>query len=332
MWTHRLTSNFHLAILVLFGTITVLGITPFAVYRYVVGQPLVAAVDLLIVACIGSASLYAWLTNRSRGAALFAALSYSAGVIGVAHLAGLSGVFWVYPVLVANFLLVRRRPALLISALTTLAVAGSGAALATAAHKLAFLATAAVVSLFSYVFATRAERQRAQLETMALRDPLTGASNRRGLDAEFDAALATSRRQSTPLGLLVFDIDHFKRINDDFGHKAGDQVLVQLAQIVRDNMRGDDRFSRLGGEEFGLLLPGAGAEALWAAAEKLRLAVERGLRCNGRPITISIGGAVYRPGEPAGEWLTRADMAMYRAKRSGRNRTVLAADPGGHGG
>lgn len=128
--------------------------------------------------------------------------------------------------------------------------------------------------------------------------------------------------------MLVFDIDHFKCINDDFGHEAGDQVLVQLARIVRANTRGEDRLSRLGGEEFGLLLPVADAAAAWATAEKLRLAVERELRCHGRPVTISVGAAVHRPDETAAEWMARADAAMYEAKRGGRNRTVVARDDG----
>ncbi len=159
---------------------------------------------------------------------------------------------------------------------------------------------------------------------MALRDPLTGASNRRGMEGELAAYMAASRRNRTPLALLAFDIDHFKRINDEFGHETGDQVLVQLAEIVRANTRGEDRFSRLGGEEFGLLLPVSDAGAARAAAEKLRLAVERDLRCRGRRVTISLGAAVHRPGESAADWMARADAAMYEAKRGGRNRTVLA--------
>ena len=328
-WKHRLTSDFHLGIVVLFGSITTLGITPFAIYRYATGQRVATLVDAAIVLCIATATLYAWRTGRSRGAALFAAVTYSLGCVAVAYLTGLSGVLWVYPVLAANFLLVPRRPALLISALVIGALAWSNVAFPDAAAGLTFLATASMVSMFSYVFATRAARQRSLLQTMALRDPLTGASNRRGLDVDLVAALATSRRQGTPLGLLVFDIDHFKRVNDDFGHEAGDQVLVQLADLVRANSRADDRFARLGGEEFALLLPGTGGRGLRAAAEKLRVAVERDLRCSGRPVTISVGAALYRPDEAAAQWLARADAAMYRAKRGGRNRTVLADDADG---
>lgn len=324
MWSNRLRVDFHLGIVVMFGTITVLGISPFGVYRYLRGEYLIALIDLVIVASIVGAALYAWRTGRTAGAASFLAATYSLGCVAVAHLGGLPGLLWVYPVLVANFLLIRRWPALLISGGAMAAVAASDAALATPLEKVLFLVTAIVVSLFSFVFASRAELQRSQLEAIALHDPLTGAGNRRGLELELQAAINTSERQATPLGLLIFDIDHFKAINDAFGHEAGDDVLVQLATVVRGNTRANDRFFRLGGEEFTLLLPGASGDALWAIAEKLRTAVETGVQCRGRTVTISLGAATHRGGEAAAEWLARADAAMYRAKRAGRNRTTTA--------
>lgn len=332
-WANRLRGDFHLAIVVLFGAITVLGITPFAVYRFVNGQPLIAAIDLMIVACISAGSIYAWRTGRSKGAAIFVSITYSIGCIAVAQMAGLSGLLWVYPVLLANFLLVSRWPAVGISAIVIVAVALGDAALTTDAQKLMFVVTSLVVSLFSFVFASRSELQHSQLEALASRDPLTGASNRRGMEAMLVAAISSSRRTGKPLGLLIFDIDRFKQINDDFGHEAGDQVLVQVSDVVRGATRTDDRFFRLGGEEFGLLLPGADAATLRGIAESLREAVESEVQCNGRNVTISIGVSRFRPGESVSDWLSRTDAAMYRAKRAGRNRSVFEddVDQGGDG-
>lgn len=326
MWANRLRGNFHLAIVVLFGAITVLGITPFAIYRFASGQPLVAAIDLMIVACISTGSIYAWRTGRSEGAAIFVAITYSIGCIAVAYLAGLSGLLWVYPVLLANFLLVSRWPAVGISAIAIVAVVFADAALPTGAQKLMFVVTALVVSLFSFVFASRSELQHSLLEAIASRDPLTGASNRRGMEAILEAAMASSIRTGRPLSLLIFDLDRFKQINDDFGHEAGDEVLVQVSNLVRGSTRTDDRFFRLGGEEFGLLLPGANAATLGDIAESLRESVEREVQCHGRSVTISIGAARFRPGESASNWLSRTDAAMYRAKRAGRNRAVFEDD------
>src|SRR5690606_23683982 len=151
------------------------------------------------VACISVGAVHAWRTGRTDGAATFLAIIYSIGCIGIAHVAGLSGVLWLYPVLVANFLLVRRRPALLISVVAITGVVLSDPALGTAAHKIGFITTAVVVSLFSFVFASRAAVQRSQLQAIALRDPLTGAGNRRGMEAELEIAIGSSVRSGVPM-------------------------------------------------------------------------------------------------------------------------------------
>lgn len=333
---NRIRNDFRLALLVLFGVITVVGITPFAVYHFMAGQYLVGLIDLGIVACIAVGSLHAARTGRSGGATLFLAVTYSAGCVAVAHLAGLSGLLWVYPVMVANFMLARQRQAVAISLLVIAAVVASDTALPDALQKTMFGITAAVVCLFSWVFASRTEAQRLQLVAMASRDPLTGAQNRRGMDDELAIAMASSTRDGTPLGLLVFDLDHFKAVNDAHGHEAGDEVLVTLADVVHAGTRKGDRFFRLGGEEFALLIPGADDATLHAIAEKLRLRVQDEVACHGQPVTISIGAASLLPGEHVADWLARADAAMYRAKRTGRNRTVVdgagdaAAFAGGH--
>jgi diguanylate cyclase (GGDEF)-like protein len=312
-----------LAIMTLFGAITVLGVMPFAFYRFANGQPLVGTIDLVIVASICIGVFRAWRTGRTEGPALFIALVYSAGCVGVAHVGGLSGLLWVFPVLLANFLLIGRGAAVAISAVAIVAIALADAALPDLFQKLIFMVCAAVVCLFAYVFASRAEAQRLQLEAIAAHDPLTGAYNRRGMEAELEIAMSDSARSGSPLGLMVFDLDHFKQVNDRFGHEAGDAVLVRVANTVRGCTRMSDRYFRLGGEEFGLLVPGADPGALRLIAEKLRAAVEQQVQCGGRSVTVSIGGTCLVPGEPAADLLARADAAMYRAKREGRNRVVV---------
>lgn len=324
IWKERIKADFHLGIVVLFSTITVLVVVPFSTRRFFVDEPLAGTLGLLIMACIASGAAYAWRTGRTHGASNFIAAMYCVFCVAIVHLVQPSGVLWVFPVLVANFLLVSRVRALMLSSAVIAGVLIGDGALATAVDRLTFLATALMVSLFSFVFASRTEVQRVQLEAAALRDPLTGAGNRRGLDAELDIAMAASARGGEPLGFLVFDIDRFKWVNDSFGHEAGDHVLRAVAALVQARTRAQDRFYRLGGEEFGLLLPGTSPDALHEVAEKLRQTVEREVQCGGRPVTISLGAAPLRPGETAAAWLARADAAMYEAKRSGRNRTVMA--------
>jgi diguanylate cyclase (GGDEF)-like protein len=323
MSQHKLHNT--LAIMTLFGVITALGITPFAFYRFANGQPVVGAIDLLIVACICIGVFHARRTGRTEGASLFIVVVETAGCVVIAHVGGLSGLLWVFPMLLANFLLIGRAPAVAVSAFAIAAVALADSALPNVFQKLIFAVSASVACLFAYVFASRAEAQRLQLEAIAAHDPLTGAYNRRGMETELQIAMSTSARRGSPLGLLVFDLDHFKQINDQFGHETGDAVLVRVAGCVRGCTRLADRYFRLGGEEFGLLIPGADPEALQMVAEKLRAAVEEEVHCGGRSVTVSIGGTCLALGESGAELLARADAAMYQAKREGRNRTVIDA-------
>ncbi|HET9957908.1 MAG TPA: GGDEF domain-containing protein [Polyangiaceae bacterium] len=156
-------------------------------------------------------------------------------------------------------------------------------------------------------------------------DGLTGANNREHFDTMLRSELSYARRHKTELSLVLFDIDHFKRVNDTFGHPAGDQVLIQISQAVATMIRSEDMFARYGGEEFALLLRGVAlpgavrlAERVRATIESLLVACEKGsIR-----VTISAGCAALSELEnPVGEALIQAaDRRLYIAKNSGRNR------------
>ncbi len=164
--------------------------------------------------------------------------------------------------------------------------------------------------------------QSERLEAMLFEDPLTGLSNRRFILTQLAGAVSAARRHERPLTIAIVDIDHFKSVNDTYGHAAGDRVLAAVAGSLREQLRAEDQLGRLGGEEFLALLPDAGASAAAAAAEKLRAEVAA-LRIEhdglDMGVTISIGWAAWE-GEPAEELMRRADEALYDAKRSGRDR------------
>ena len=332
----RLQTDFRFALITLFGGLTSLCILPIAVYRFSTGAVLTGVIDLIAVACIAGSVVYVWRGGGVERAGLFTVTTCGVACAAVAHLVGLPGLLWVYPVVAANFLLVRPRWAVVGSALTV----GASTATATIPElpglgamflRTSFVVTAAVVSLFAYIFARRTETQHAQLQMLVTRDPLTGASNRRAMEQELPIAIETGRRTGAPTGLIVMDIDHFKRVNDDYGHETGDRVLVDFARLVADATRKGDRLFRYGGEEFVLLMPGVDSARLAAFAETLRARVAGELTVNGTPVTVSLGVAVLGREEACNEWLARADAAMYRAKREGRNRVVLApAEPADH--
>jgi two-component system cell cycle response regulator len=166
---------------------------------------------------------------------------------------------------------------------------------------------------------------------MAITDALTGLYNRRYMESHLDSLVEQSAARGKPLAALVLDIDHFKSVNDNYGHDAGDDVLRELANRMRKSIRGIDLACRYGGEEFVILMPETDMTVASAVAERLRrrIAAERfSVEQGGTAIevTISIGISILDPAhDRAGNLLKRADQALYRAKRFGRNRVEAAA-------
>jgi diguanylate cyclase (GGDEF)-like protein len=166
----------------------------------------------------------------------------------------------------------------------------------------------------------------------ALTDPLTGLFNRRMFQDWATTEWSRARRQGTPLSLLVLDIDHFKRINDTFGHAAGDEVLIEITSCLRSLIRKEDLIARVGGEEFAIIMPNLSLADASGFAERLRAGVEAQPLLSGKStmnVTISIGVAEAQHGPtPIETALSAADMALYRAKQRGRNRVVVAGRDG----
>jgi diguanylate cyclase (GGDEF)-like protein len=157
-----------------------------------------------------------------------------------------------------------------------------------------------------------------ELNRLASHDALTQALSRRTVTEAFAVALAVSARQHRPVAALYMDLDHFKAVNDTFGHAAGDRLLARFAECARSVLRDSDRLGRLGGEEFVALLPDTDLAAARGVAERVRSAWERE---PGPPrSTVSIGIACNTPGDTVEALLNRADAALYRAKAAGRNR------------
>ena len=164
-----------------------------------------------------------------------------------------------------------------------------------------------------------------ELETASTTDSLTGACNRRRFEEAVAAQLALAQRGSEPLSLIVMDLDHFKRINDTYGHAMGDEVLVGTAATIRQNLRVSDLLVRWGGEEFLVLAPGTALEGAMALAEKLRSALAAEAFPQVGQVTMSLGVAQCVLGEDLKAWIDRADQALYEAKDRGRNQCVAAA-------
>lgn len=215
---------------------------------------------------------------------------------------------------------------LLLRGLIAITSADNGTALAVNSTALLIFIAALVMQGFAILLLINDDLQKKML-ALAEYDELTGLLNRRGMANRFKRLLERARRDGAPqISLAVIDMDHFKAINDRFGHTAGDQVLVELANRLQALIRPNDLCVRLGGEEFAVFWTGVPADMAAAMAERIRLAVsirpfqtrEGLLRC-----TVSIGLCRMKPDEGLDDFIDRADQALYVAKEGGRNKVVV---------
>ncbi|MHB1739230.1 MAG: sensor domain-containing diguanylate cyclase [Actinomycetes bacterium] len=172
-------------------------------------------------------------------------------------------------------------------------------------------------------------RRHDELRALALTDPLTGLPNRRAFTASLANEVEAARRRGSPLALLFIDLDHFKDVNDSFGHAVGDRVLTTIAGVMRDRLRRGDVIARFGGEEFVVLLPSAGITEAARVAEDLRtrVAATQLAGIAGVDVRISVGVGMLRAGNAGAErLLADADAALYRAKEAGRDRVCATPD------
>lgn len=167
----------------------------------------------------------------------------------------------------------------------------------------------------------------------AMTDGLTGLCNRKAFEARLRRAISTAKADSMPVSVLLLDVDHFKRVNDTHGHQVGDLVLRLIGRLLGENVKGRDTAARHSGEEFAIILAGAGLRAGMTVAEQIRSALEstsfgkKGSGSELKSVTISIGVAELRPADTGAALMGRADKALYEAKRAGRNQVCAEMPP-----
>ena len=161
-------------------------------------------------------------------------------------------------------------------------------------------------------------------EKMAITDKLTGAFNRQMLDQVIDKAIATADRYHEDFSLLCLDLDHFKKVNDTWGHNIGDEILKQTVNVVKNNIRSADVLVRFGGEEFVVLMPQTSLQNAIVVGEKIRTAIATTIHPIAGSVTVSIGVAQKNYNENFDSWYKRGDEALYKAKKTGRNKVIVA--------
>src|SRR5207248_1088775 len=235
---------------------------------------------------------------------------------------GIYGAFWTFPaILLINFL-ASGRAARIYTAIFAVYIAAIMLYVLDLDIAARAITGLIVTILITNIFLGTIEKLQKTLVEQSSVDPLTGALNRREMDSILQEAIERKRRTRTPAALLVFDVDEFKSVNDNFGHAAGDQVLKELVSLIHIRARRLDKLFRLGGEEFMVFLPDTDGLGAVILAEELRLLVSHANFIEDRAITVSIGISELEHGEMIDEWIKRGDDALYSAKQSGRNQAV----------
>ncbi|MGB5347876.1 MAG: GGDEF domain-containing protein [Woeseia sp.] len=308
-----------------------MGVLPFAIIRFINQQWWVGALDTAIVAGFLTLGMFVLRSRRVRFASISITVLCLLGYLATLYMIGSSQLYWGYPSLVVAYYLLKPEEAVAATGLTLLAMVPI---LSTQVDVFAIATvsiTMIMTSVFAYAFAALTRSQQQQLMDLATCDPLTGAGNRRALTQKMSEVISNRARKSAPASLIILDLDHFKAINDDFGHGVGDQILVRLAEIINLRIRVTDSLYRIGGEEFVIVVDGQNIERATRLAEQLRTLVEANELAPEREVTISLGVAELHEGETGEDWLRRADDALYAAKRGGRNLTRVSHinDPSG---
>mgnify|MGYP001764794095 CR=1 FL=1 len=321
----RVKDDFQLRIVLIYGLCAAVLISAFALYRFLTGSIAGGLLDLSLVIAISAMVIYGWRSNKTELAGKFLVVLNVLGTTLSTVLLGGTGLYWVFVAISVNFFLTRSILfATASNAVMLLAVPYFSHGFGAQIMVWTFLSTGSLLTLLSALVSRQNRSQQLRLEHLATVDPLTGAFNRRNMERELHLAVEEFGRNRTPMALLLFDLDHFKNINDHHGHDKGDDVLVLFASLVVGNTRKVDRFFRYGGEEFLLLVKGIGYAEAHALAEKVRHATEHALGASLGKVTVSVGIAGLRVGETCEKWLARTDEALYRAKREGRNRVVVS--------
>lgn len=321
----RLQTDFQLGIVLIYGFCAVTLVSVFSAYRFMTGSIAGGLLDLFLVLSIGTMVAYGWRSGKTEMAGKFLVLLNVIGTTLSTVLLGDTGLYWVFVAISINFFLSWSTSFVaVLNILMLLAVMQLSNSITSSVTLWTFLSTGSLLTLLSAIVSRQYRIQNERLQHLATVDPLTGAYNRRNMEHDLLIAVEEFGRNRTPMALLLFDLDHFKVINDRHGHDKGDDVLVQFAALVSVSTRKVDRFFRYGGEEFLLLVKGIGYSEAHALAEKIRHGTENALGTSFGKVTVSAGIAGLRVGESYEKWLGRADEALYRAKREGRNRVVVS--------
>jgi len=300
---------------------SVLLLAPFAIVNVLQDRPIIGLAPLAaLLLLIAVTRQFRLRIERPAISLLLMTLAMVVSLSITLHAQGIAALFWCFPILLAYYCMFDERNALFANAVTLVTIIPQAWLLLEPEITLRASATLIAVSIFLAISARMTGAYHESLKTQAITDPLTGLFNRNILGVTLERAVEQFQRVGTPMVVLLIDLDHFKSINDNFGHASGDTVLARIGPLIEGSTRMSDTCFRIGGEEFLCLLYGSDLQNGVRVAERMREAIQTTNILPDRQITASIGVTDLREEVTADEWNARADKLVYKAKHLGRNR------------
>ncbi|WP_371194759.1 GGDEF domain-containing protein [Glaciecola sp. SC05] len=296
---------------------------PFGINNFIQGRLIGGVLTLSVASLFIYNAWLGWRGKYSLALNLFGVIpSISLASVNALLTLGVIGSFWAYLSAFSIYFILPLQPAKYANVAFLLAVISAAWFSLEPDVFLRFSATLTAVCFFIYISTRETTKAQAQLKKQSITDSLTGAYNRVQLSQSLKDAMANFKLHGIKSTLCVIDIDHFKSINDTYGHDVGDMVLIELAKFLHDNISSKDTLFRIGGEEFLILMTNTEAYEGERTAEAIRAVVEDLPLIEDRPITISVGVTELGHGYGWKEWMKLSDEKLYSAKQSGRNRVV----------
>ncbi|MFK8011027.1 MAG: GGDEF domain-containing protein [Marinicellaceae bacterium] len=303
---------------------TAIGILPFTIYRALKQDWFVAGLDLGVVIGMSLIFVYVYRTNNVKVASLILILvALSANVVSF-YYKGISQVYWIYPAMLSAYYIMNPRKGLLINFIMLSFYIPKLVLSLEAVNVSTILVTIVITNMIAFVFASGLRKQEMMLRKLASEDYLTGTGNRRALSIELEKLKQYLKNHDRTATMVLTDLDHFKKVNDEFGHMRGDDVLVKLAGLLKSHYKNNEKIFRYGGEEFLILCPDTSLEDAFKESQSIRKLIKESIVINQNELTVSLGVAEYIKEETMDDWIRRVDLALYRAKNEGRDRVIKA--------
>ncbi len=301
-----------------------LGILPFTVYRFIQQDWYVAILDSVVVIGMSVLFLYVYKTDDVKRASLVLILIALIANVTSFYLKGINQISWTYPAMLAAYYVMSPKKGMIVNFIMLSFYLPKLFTLLDLVSFTTVIITIIITNILAYVFSSGLKNQEIILKKLASEDYLTSTGNRRSLDATMGELYKILKNHDKTASIILLDLDHFKHVNDTYGHIKGDDVLVRLSELMIDFFKGKDSIFRYGGEEFLVICRDVSNDKAYMLAEEFRVIVKNNIVIDKQKQTISLGVCEYNKEESIDEWIHRVDLALYQAKKQGRDRSISA--------